>query len=110
MLRVTRRAAVLLRHWGCHVSVSSMLRTVGTPRDQTGLDADERAANLAGTMRCRRAMRPTRSPVRYLVTDDVITTGATAREAQRALEESAFTVVGIAAVAATRRHVPAIET
>ena len=110
MLRVTRRAAVLLRHWGHHVAMSPLLRTVGAPQDQTGLHADERAANLAGTMRCRRAARSSRRSVRYLVTDDVITTGATAREAQRALEDAEFLVSGIAAVAATRKRLPATKT
>ena len=110
MLRVTRRAAVLLRRWGHHVAMSPLLRTVGAPQDQTGLDAEERAANLSGTMLCRRAARSARRSVRYLVTDDVITTGATAREAQRALEAADLLVSGIAAVAATRKRLQATTT
>ena len=110
MLRVTRRAAVLLRRWGHHVAMSPLLRTVGAPQDQTGLHADERAANLAGTMQCRRAGRSSRRSVRYLVTDDVITTGATAREAQRALEDAGLLVSGVAAVAATRKRLPTSTT
>jgi predicted amidophosphoribosyltransferase len=38
-----------------------------------------------------------------VLVDDVVTTGATLREAQRALEQAGFTVRGAATVAATRR-------
>jgi len=110
MLRVTRHAAVLMRRWGYAVTVSPLLRTVGNPRDQAGLHADERALNLAGNIRCRRLARSVRSPASYLLTDDVITTGATAREAQRALEAADLPVLGIAAVAATRKVVPVAGT
>lgn len=108
LLRATRHAAAVLRRWGHHVSVACVLHNVATVRDQAGLDADQRAANLAGSMSCVPS-RATRLHQRWpgahlVVTDDVITTGCTAREAQRALEEAGLHVVGIAAVAATRRH------
>ena len=108
MLRVTRHAAGLLRREGSTVAVSGLLRSVCAVRDQAGLGADERSANLTGSMsawsgqvtRVRRRW-PT---ARYLVADDVLTTGSTAREAQRALEAEGLVVAGIATVAATRRR------
>ncbi len=78
--------------------------------DQAGLGAAARAANLEGAMCCpdralrRLAARRTRA--RLVVCDDVLTTGATAREAQRALESVGLPVAAVAAVAATRRRSP----
>jgi predicted amidophosphoribosyltransferase len=85
-----------------------LLRTRPGLRDQAGLDAGERAANLDGSLHCpsaglRRLARA--SPrARLVVCDDVITTGVTAREAQRALESVGLEVAAIAAVAATSRR------
>lgn len=108
MLRVSRRAAALLRRWGYPVVVERLLRSAAVAQDQTGLLAEERAANLAGTLCCasgQAARRRTRTPdARVIVADDVLTTGATAREAQRALEDCELLVVGIATIAATRKR------
>ena len=73
-----------------------------------GLDARGRAANVSGSMHCpsgalARARRRRREAY-VVVCDDVLTTGATAREAQRALEAVGLAPVAVAAVAATRRR------
>ncbi|MGN6574997.1 MAG: ComF family protein [Nocardioides sp.] len=101
MLRTARVAAARLRRTGTAASVCRLLVAAGRVEDQAGLGAEARAANLAGAFRARR--RPSAGLV--VVVDDVITTGATAREAQRALEASGHVVAGVAAVAATRRRI-----
>ena len=105
LLRLTRHAAARLRRHGQPAAVHRLLRPARAVRDQAGLDAGDRAANLAGSLRATAAARPGH-PHRpgLVVVDDVITTGATAREAQRALELAGHTVLGIATVAATRRR------
>lgn len=103
MLRVARAAAGRLRRHGEPAAVTCGLR-VGRPvQDQAGLGAVERAGNLAGSMRCLRTPAAFGS-ARVVVVDDVLTTGATAREAQRALQEAGAEVLGIATVAATTRR------
>ena len=75
---------------------------------RAGLDATERAANLHGSMQAR-AAAVRRSGLRHrgvrvVVCDDVLTSGSTAREAQRALEATGLEVVRVAVVAATPRR------
>jgi predicted amidophosphoribosyltransferase len=96
--RVLRQAA---RRTG--LPVVRALTQVRRPRDQHALDAAARAANLRGAYAVRR-----RSPLpaATIVCDDVLTTGSTAREAQRALEAAGVRVLGIAVIAATRRRGP----
>lgn len=90
--------------------VAALLRQRDPVRDQAGLDAGERAANLheAVAVRGRALSRLARrgEPVVAVICDDVLTTGATAREAQRALEEVGVPVAGIAVIAATERRRP----
>lgn len=107
-LGMTRAAAATL---GGGVRVARLLRLRPGVVDQAGLDAAARAANLAGSMavpadavrhlvrRCPRA--------HVVVCDDVLTTGATLREAQRALEAAGVPVHAAAVVAATRRRIAA---
>jgi predicted amidophosphoribosyltransferase len=106
---MTRHAARALRATGRTVAVARLLRPRAGLADQAGLTADQRHANLAGSMASpARAVRRLRLPRAHVVVcDDVLTTGATAREAQRALEVAGVPVLAVAAVAATvRRSVP----
>lgn len=106
---MTTRAAARLRDAGHPAAAAPLLRLRAGVIDQSGLDAEERWANLAGSMRCpsrvlaRLAARSPRAHV--VVCDDVLTTGATAREAQRALEAVGLGVVAVAVAAATPRRV-----
>jgi len=101
---ITREAARLLRSEGYDAQRVRLLVSRGHVADQAGLDATARAANLAGSMYCptARLRRLAGCRARVVVCDDVMTTGATAREAQRALEAVGLEVAGIATAAATR--------
>jgi predicted amidophosphoribosyltransferase len=105
---LTRDAARLLRRQGYDAGRERLLVSRGAVADQAGLDALARAANLAGSMFCptARLRRVAGRRLRVVVCDDVLTTGATAREAQRALEAVGLEVVGIATAAATRLRRP----
>ncbi|QZY30027.1 ComF family protein [Nocardioides coralli] len=102
LLDLVRRAAGLVDG----ARVAPLLRSRGGVADQAGLGAEERADNLRGSMWCpsRSLARLAGRAGRVVVCDDVITTGATLREAQRALGASGVEVVAVAAVAATRRR------
>jgi predicted amidophosphoribosyltransferase len=111
---ITRRAAASLGACGVDASCARLLRTRRGLADQAGLDAAARAANLAGALRVhapalRRLAGAARQghvrPAHVVVCDDVLTTGATAAEAQRALRAVGLPPLAVAAVAATRRRV-----
>jgi predicted amidophosphoribosyltransferase len=103
-----RRAAAILRRDGSQAAYAPLLRVRGGVVDQAGLTAPQRAANLERAFTCpARGLRALGAhvPVAHvLVCDDVITSGATAREAQRALEAVGVSVRGIAAIAATQKR------
>lgn len=110
-LAITRAAARRLATRGVDARCVPLLRTRPGLADQAGLDATARAANLAGALRVhppamRRLARSGR-PVHLLVCDDVLTTGATAAEAQRALRDVGLPPLAVVAVAATRRRLSA---
>jgi predicted amidophosphoribosyltransferase len=69
-------------------------------RSQKQLGVDERDRNLRGTFRLRTSV----AGHRILIIDDVVTTGATLREAARVLREAGAVVVGAAVVASTERR------
>jgi predicted amidophosphoribosyltransferase len=109
VLRMTCAAARRLRVSGNRVRVDELLEQRGEVHDQAGLTAGERSANLDGSMAVRAPARAALArsglPCSLVLCDDVLTTGATAREAQRALEESGLRVRAVATVAATRKRV-----
>lgn len=110
VLRLVRVAARELRWRGHRVQVCQVLEQRGVVLDQAGLGAAERAANLTGSMGVRAAGRAALvrdgRPLSLLVCDDVLTTGATAREAQRALQDAGVPVRAVVTVAATRKRNP----
>lgn len=66
-------------------------------RAQKLLDVEERATNLRGAFRLRRAV----AGRRILIVDDVVTSGATLREVAGVLRSAGAEVVGAAVVAST---------
>ncbi len=80
----------LLLAAGAPLPVVPCLEWVRRPRSQKSLDRPERARNLAGALEARFAARG------VILVDDVITTGATAREAVRAIRAVGGSVVAVA--------------
>jgi predicted amidophosphoribosyltransferase len=98
-------AAGYLRATGFKVEVRAVLRQGRAVADQSGLDVGARRANLAGALAVRRPVLVRGRPV--VIVDDIVTTGATAAEAARALTDAGAVVTGIACVATTVRKHPA---
>lgn len=111
-LTLVRRASVLLQRAGYDARPARLVVFRHGVADQAGLSAADRAANLAGSTWCPGSgLRPLarwRERIQVVVCDDVITTGASAREVQRALEGAGLPVTAIAVVAATVRQRPGI--
>lgn len=107
-LAIARQAARLLRGEGHDVSVRPVLRMAGTVQDQSGLDAQARAANLrdAVLLPDRWIAQLSRDGTRVVLVDDIITTGASLAAAACTLRRSGIEIVGAALVAATRRRTP----
>ena len=93
-------AAGLLRGAGVDVTVRQALRVARRTADQSGLDARDRARNLAGAFALRSDEGLTDSTL--VVVDDLVTTGATIAEAIRALTAAGHPPMA----AATMAHRP----
>ncbi|GAA5150405.1 ComF family protein [Nocardioides marinquilinus] len=104
-LALVTEAARLLRAAGCDVVVAPLLTSRRGVVDQAGLDSAARRANLTGSMTCParglRRLGAAHAAVHVVVCDDVLTTGSTAREAQRALAAVGLPTLAVATVAAT---------
>ena len=85
---------------------ATALRMVRQPRDQAGLGVDDRQANVAGSLRATGIL----SGRRFLLVDDVVTTGSTLWEARRAILAAGGGVAGAATLAHTARRHPAVST
>lgn len=87
---------------------ADVLRHHRFTRDQVGLGRAQRMQNRGGTMRLRGGITAKRlAPI--LVVDDVVTTGATLREAIDALANAGAPVIGAVVLAATPRRNPLPE-
>lgn len=92
---VTRLArAAVAQH--PEISVAQALRIKALTRDSVGLGTAARERNIAGRVVLRG--RPPRTDV--MVVDDIVTTGATARESVRVLQAVGVRVVAVLAIAA----------
>lgn len=97
VLRLARRAGL---RTGVPVAGTRALELTREKQDSAGLSVAERAGNLRGALR---ACAPLVGRAAILV-DDIVTTGATLREAARALQSAGWPVLGAAVVAATPRR------
>lgn len=79
---------------------ANVLRSAHQRASQKTLDIDQRAANLNGSLVAREDV----AGRRFLLVDDVVTTGATLAEAARALRKSGAIVIGAATLAVTLRR------
>ena len=104
VLRMAKVAGRSLRSAGVAARVDPVLRVRRRLQDQSGLDASARRRNVSGAFGVSAIRRPAAGCA--VVVDDIVTTGATAAEAVRALTAAGVEVLGVAVVAATRRSAP----
>lgn len=99
LLRMARRAGMILRRGGQPSSVVRALQYARGVVDQSGLDRQDREANVHGSIRVRAPARRRLDDRCIVVVDDIVTTGATLREAVRAMATEGHRVCGAAVVA-----------
>jgi predicted amidophosphoribosyltransferase len=105
LLELTRRAAGAVRAAGRPTAVAQIMRLQRGVRDQAGLGAADRAANLSGALTVTAALQQVAADAALVVVDDVLTTGATLAEAARCLRAAGRPPAAAAVIAATvRRH------
>jgi predicted amidophosphoribosyltransferase len=101
---LTRSAVGRTAHPESEIVVASVLRLRRRVADQAGLNHLQRAANLERAMQVQPRWRSGIIGASCLLTDDVLTTGATLMEAARALRAAGAGHVAAATVAATQRR------
>lgn len=79
-----------------HITVLQALRMTALARDSVGLGTSARERNIAGRVR----LRGRRPSTEVIVVDDIVTTGATARESVRVLYAAGVRVAAVLAIAA----------
>lgn len=89
--------SLMLRHGGHRAS--RVLVSVRSATRQKLLGVEDRATNMRGSLRARTPL----GGRRFLIIDDVLTTGATLAEAARAIRAAGGEVVGAATLAFTPR-------
>jgi predicted amidophosphoribosyltransferase len=81
------------------VAVVQALRLRALVRDSVGLGTSARERNIAGrVLLC--GQRATLSGTEVVIVDDIVTTGATARESVRTLRAAGIPVAAVLAIAA----------
>lgn len=103
MLVLTRRVATIL---GPAVAVAPALSMAHGTADQAGLDRAGRQTNLRSAMRVRQVERVQGRDC--VLVDDVLTSGATLSEGQRALQAAGARRVGMAVCMVTQRRSAAL--